>query len=299
MVEVPLDDRRRPRHGLDPRRPRGDHRRVDVRRPQGRRDGRHLQLHIGLAGALYVAGAGVGALFFGQLTDRLGRKKLFLITLAVYTCATVATAFAPTALWYFVCRTITGAGIGGEYAAINSAIDELIPKKFRGLHPSRSTAPSGSARPLVRCSPSRSSTPPWSPPSTAGDSPSASARSWPRHLRRPAARPGVSALALHPRPGGRGRPDRQGHREARRGGRGPGPPRDRGRQHHGPAAQDDQPGAHRQDRLHALPQAHRALPQPLHRPGGSSTTRSSLPTATRCRRSWASTRPATTSRLSR
>ncbi len=87
---------------------------------------------IGLAGALYVAGACVGALFFGQLTDRLGRKKLFLITLAVYTCATVATAFAPTALWYFVCRTITGAGIGGEYAAINSAIDELIPKKFRG-----------------------------------------------------------------------------------------------------------------------------------------------------------------------
>ena len=87
---------------------------------------------IGLAGALYVAGACVGALFFGQLTDRLGRKKLFLITLAVYTCATVATAFAPTALWYFVCRTITGAGIGGEYAAINSAIDELIPKKYRG-----------------------------------------------------------------------------------------------------------------------------------------------------------------------
>jgi MFS family permease len=87
---------------------------------------------VGLAGALYVAGACVGALFFGQLTDRYGRKKLFLITLAVYTVATVATAFAPNALWYFIARFFTGTGIGGEYAAINSAIDELIPAKYRG-----------------------------------------------------------------------------------------------------------------------------------------------------------------------
>jgi MFS family permease len=87
---------------------------------------------VGMAGAVYVAGACIGALFFGQLTDRLGRKKLFLITLAVYTVATVATAFSMTVWWYFAARFLTGAGIGGEYAAINSAIDELIPKKYRG-----------------------------------------------------------------------------------------------------------------------------------------------------------------------
>jgi MFS family permease len=87
---------------------------------------------VGLAGAVYVAGACLGALFFGQLTDRLGRKKLFLITLAVYTVASVRTAFSMSPLWYFGARFLTGAGIGGEYAAINSAIDELIPAKYRG-----------------------------------------------------------------------------------------------------------------------------------------------------------------------
>ncbi len=87
---------------------------------------------IGMAGAVYVAGACLGALFFGQLTDRFGRKKLFLLTLGVYTFATVLTAFAPNPLWYFIARFITGMGIGGEYAAINSAIDELIPKAYRG-----------------------------------------------------------------------------------------------------------------------------------------------------------------------
>src|SRR6476619_4748433 len=87
---------------------------------------------IGTAAAFYVAGACIGALFFGQLTDRFGRKKLFLITLVVYIAATVATGFAPTALYFFVARFITGAGIGGEYAAINSAIDELIPARARG-----------------------------------------------------------------------------------------------------------------------------------------------------------------------
>ncbi|CAN5470387.1 MFS transporter [soil metagenome] len=87
---------------------------------------------IGLAGAVYVAGACLGALLFGQLTDRFGRKKLFMITLGVYLVGTVLTAFSMNPLWYFVCRAITGAGIGGEYAAINSAIDELIPAKYRG-----------------------------------------------------------------------------------------------------------------------------------------------------------------------
>jgi MFS family permease len=84
------------------------------------------------AGSIYVAGACVGALFFGQLTDRFGRKRLFLLTLLVYLIATVATAFAESALYFYACRFVTGAGIGGEYAAINSAIDELIPARVRG-----------------------------------------------------------------------------------------------------------------------------------------------------------------------
>jgi MFS family permease len=86
----------------------------------------------GLAASLYVAGACFGALLFGQLTDRFGRKKLFMITLGVYLAATFATAFSWTAVFFFACRFVTGMGIGGEYSAINSAIDELIPAKHRG-----------------------------------------------------------------------------------------------------------------------------------------------------------------------
>jgi MFS family permease len=87
---------------------------------------------IGTAAAFYVGGACLGALFFGQLTDRFGRKKLFLLTLGVYIIATLATAASWTAWFFFLCRFLTGAGIGGEYAAINSAIDELIPARVRG-----------------------------------------------------------------------------------------------------------------------------------------------------------------------
>jgi MFS family permease len=87
---------------------------------------------IGLAASLYVAGACLGALVFGQLTDRFGRKKLFMITLALYLAATVATAFTFAPWFFFLARFLTGAGIGGEYAAINSAIDELIPARLRG-----------------------------------------------------------------------------------------------------------------------------------------------------------------------
>ena len=87
---------------------------------------------IALAQSIYVAGACIGALFFGQLTDRFGRKKLFLITLSLYLVATVATAFSTTALWFLAARFFTGAGIGGEYSAINSAIDEMIPARARG-----------------------------------------------------------------------------------------------------------------------------------------------------------------------
>jgi len=87
---------------------------------------------IGTAAAFYVGGACLGALFFGQLTDRFGRKKLFLVTLAVYIAATVATAFSFAAWYFYAARFFTGTGIGGEYAAINSAIDELIPARVRG-----------------------------------------------------------------------------------------------------------------------------------------------------------------------
>ncbi|MFG2867089.1 MFS transporter [Streptomyces sp. NPDC048338] len=86
----------------------------------------------GTAAALYVAGACSGALFFGWLTDRYGRKKLFLITLAVYLAGTALTALSFSVWWFFLFRFLTGFGIGGEYAAINSAIDELIPSKYRG-----------------------------------------------------------------------------------------------------------------------------------------------------------------------
>jgi MFS family permease len=86
----------------------------------------------GLAASMYVAGACFGALLFGQLTDRFGRKRLFMITLGVYLVATIATAFAFAPWFFFLCRFVTGMGIGGEYSAINSAIDELIPARHRG-----------------------------------------------------------------------------------------------------------------------------------------------------------------------
>jgi len=87
---------------------------------------------IGFAGSSYLAGAVLGAFFFGWLTDRLGRKKLFTITLAVYLLATAATGLSWDATSYALFRFLTGAGIGGEYTAINSTIQELIPARFRG-----------------------------------------------------------------------------------------------------------------------------------------------------------------------
>ena len=87
---------------------------------------------VGLAGSCYLAGAVLGAVFFGWLTDRLGRKKLFTITLAVYLAATAATGLSWDAWSFVVFRFLTGAGIGGEYTAINSTIQELIPARFRG-----------------------------------------------------------------------------------------------------------------------------------------------------------------------
>jgi MFS family permease len=88
---------------------------------------------VGLTGSAYIAGAVIGALFFGRLTDRLGRKRLFTVTVAVYLVATVLTGLAWD-FWSFVLfRFLTGAGIGGEYAAVNSAIQELTPARRRGV----------------------------------------------------------------------------------------------------------------------------------------------------------------------
>jgi MFS family permease len=87
---------------------------------------------IGLAASAYLAGAILGALFFGRLTDSLGRKTLFLVTLAVYCTATFLTGLSLGLLTFALFRFLTGAGIGGEYAAINSAIDELVPARLRG-----------------------------------------------------------------------------------------------------------------------------------------------------------------------
>jgi MFS family permease len=87
---------------------------------------------VGLASSAYLAGAVLGAMFFGWLTDRLGRKKLFFITLTVYLTATALTAASWNLPSFALCRFVTGAGIGGEYAAINSTIQELIPARVRG-----------------------------------------------------------------------------------------------------------------------------------------------------------------------
>ena len=93
----------------------------------------HLSdVQVASAGTIYLVGAVLGALFFARLTDKYGRKSLFMITLLVYLIATVATAFSFNFIWFAACRFLTGMGIGGEYAAINSAIDELIPARVRG-----------------------------------------------------------------------------------------------------------------------------------------------------------------------
>jgi MFS family permease len=86
----------------------------------------------GWAASLYIAGACLGAIIFGQLTDRFGRKRLFMITLTIYLLGTLLTALSFSPGWFFAFRFLTGMGIGGEYSAINSAIDELIPSNHRG-----------------------------------------------------------------------------------------------------------------------------------------------------------------------
>jgi hypothetical protein len=110
---------------------------------------------VGGAATAYLAGAIVGALVFGRLTDLVGRKRLFLVTLSVYLVATLLTAASTGFVTFALFRALTGAGIGGEYAAINSAIDELLPARSADAPISPSTAPTGSARPWAP-------SPPWS-----------------------------------------------------------------------------------------------------------------------------------------
>ncbi len=87
---------------------------------------------VGAVGSAYLAGAVLGALLFGYLTDRFGRRKLFFVTLGVYLTGTAATAGSWDFWSFALFRSLTGAGIGGEYAAVNSAIQELVPARFRG-----------------------------------------------------------------------------------------------------------------------------------------------------------------------
>jgi MFS family permease len=87
---------------------------------------------VGLAASIYLFGEVFGALVFGRLTDKVGRRKLFLVTLGVYLLGNALTALSPSFVFFAATRFIAGTGIGGEYAAINSAIDELIPAPYRG-----------------------------------------------------------------------------------------------------------------------------------------------------------------------
>src|ERR1700752_3292969 len=87
---------------------------------------------VGFSNSAYLAGAVIGAFGFGWLTDRLGRNKVFFITLALYLAATAATALSWSVASYALFRFLTGAGIGGEYTAINSTIQELVPARYRG-----------------------------------------------------------------------------------------------------------------------------------------------------------------------
>ena len=208
---------------------------------------------IGMAAAIYVAGACCGALFFGQLTDRFGRKKLFMLTLAVYLLATVATAFAFAPWYFFICRFFAGAGIGGEYAAINSAIDELIPARNRGqvdITINGSYWVGAAIGALAAVVAPQHLDLPGRPRLAAVVRDGRDPRHRDPHRAPPRAR--EPALAVHPRPGGGGRADRRRDRGERARRDAAGARRARQGDDRPPARDDPVPGD-RQGRLPALP----------------------------------------------
>ncbi len=131
---------------------------------------------VGLAGTVYLVGQVVGAVLFGRLTDSWGRKRLFTLTLALYLVAAAAAGLAPNMTLFLVFRFISGMGIGGEYSAVNSAVDELIPGASGAGSTSRSTARTGPARPSAPSPRRSSSTPTASGRTSAGASRSSSGR---------------------------------------------------------------------------------------------------------------------------
>ena len=221
---------------------------------------------IGTAAAVYVAGACVGALFFGQLTDRFGRKKLFMITLGVYIAATAATAFAFAPWYFFLCRFFTGMGIGGEYAAINSAIDELIPARVRGrvdlvINGSYWVGSIiASAVSILFLSTSIFAR------TSAGGWRSGSGRSWLRDHARAPSRAREPALAVHPRARGGGRADRRRDR-ARHRDDDEAAPRNAPEDDRGAPARGDLVPRDRTGGLRRLPEAGGARLLPVRRPG--------------------------------
>ncbi|WP_033209082.1 MFS transporter [Gryllotalpicola ginsengisoli] len=106
---------------------------IQIVASNGYADTLHLSsAEVGVVGTVYLVGQVVGSLYFGWLSDRLGRKRLFILTLAIYLVGSGIAGFSFSYWFLLIFRFVAGAGIGGEYAAINSAIDELIPSKYRG-----------------------------------------------------------------------------------------------------------------------------------------------------------------------
>ena len=224
----------------------------------------HGQLRHRSGGCGVRRGACLGP-FLGQLTDRFGRKKLFLMTLGVYTVATVLTAFSMNADLVLLLPVPDRRRHRREYAAINSAIDELIPAKYRGRVDVAINgsfwvgATAGALLTIPLLDPTWSTEWGWR---LASDS----ARSWRSGSWSPPERPRRAPLAVHPRPRGGERADRLRDRGARRAETGKRLPRGR-RDHHHPAAARPSASRDRPDRVHALPEAHDPLLLAVRRPG--------------------------------